>query len=169
VLLLSCADCGTDNVAEKNSLGEYLLIPPVLAGLRGDSVREAEARGWIRENEILRAEFHARKKPEPAALYGGEPDRPHEGAPTGEPGDDPVRDPPPPPGPSGRELDVVLRSYEVLGLELTATPEEIRKRYRELSKKCHPDRVADLDDEIRRTAERRFREVRRAYEKLVGD
>jgi curved DNA-binding protein CbpA len=36
-------------------------------------------------------------------------------------------------------------------------------------RKCHPDRVADLDEEIRRTAERRFREIREAYERLVGD
>ena len=48
-------------------------------------------------------------------------------------------------------------------------PEEIRKRYRELVKKCHPDRVADLDEEIRRTAEWRFREIRNAYDTLVGD
>ncbi len=44
----------------------------------------------------------------------------------------------------------------------------MRRSYRELSKRCHPDRVADLDEEIRKVAERRFREIRRAYERILG-
>ena len=43
----------------------------------------------------------------------------------------------------------------------------MKTRYRELSKKCHPDRVADLDDEIRRVAAARFREITEAYELII--
>jgi DnaJ-class molecular chaperone len=82
--------------------------------------------------------------------------------PTPEPEDEPERTSP-------REISTLLQAYEVLDLPLTATADEIRKRFRDLSKKCHPDRVAGLDEEIRRTADRRFREIRRAYDLLSGE
>jgi len=46
--------------------------------------------------------------------------------------------------------------YEVLGILPTATPEEIKRRYRELARRCHPD-VARTPD-----AADRFREINEA-------
>lgn len=52
--------------------------------------------------------------------------------------------------------------YQVLGIERTATDDEIKKAYRKKALKWHPDRNPDHKE----TAERRFKEVSEAYEAL---
>ena len=47
------------------------------------------------------------------------------------------------------------------------TDAEIRTRYRELAKKCHPDRVSGLDEEIRRLAERKFLRLQAAFRMIT--
>jgi molecular chaperone DnaJ len=51
--------------------------------------------------------------------------------------------------------------YEVLGVSKSASQEEIKKAYRELARKWHPDR--NPDDE---QAEERFKEIQQAYDAL---
>ena len=51
--------------------------------------------------------------------------------------------------------------YEILGVTRTASNDDIKKAYRRLAMKCHPDRNKDDKD-----ASRKFREVREAYEIL---
>ncbi|HNQ24793.1 MAG TPA: J domain-containing protein [Phycisphaerae bacterium] len=51
--------------------------------------------------------------------------------------------------------------YEVLGLAKTASPEEIKRAYRSLAKKYHPDRNPNDP-----SAERSFKEVQEAYSVL---
>ncbi|MDD5437498.1 MAG: molecular chaperone DnaJ [Candidatus Omnitrophica bacterium] len=54
--------------------------------------------------------------------------------------------------------------YEILGIAKTASPDEIKKAYRNLALKYHPDRVpADKKKE----AEEKFKEVSEAYEVLM--
>lgn len=53
--------------------------------------------------------------------------------------------------------------YEVLGLEKNATKEDIKKAYRKLSKKYHPDINKEAD------AADKFKEVKEAYEVLSDD
>ncbi len=52
--------------------------------------------------------------------------------------------------------------YEVLGVSKTATEEELKKAYRKLAKKYHPDANPDNKKE----AEEKFKEVSEAYETL---
>ena len=51
--------------------------------------------------------------------------------------------------------------YEVLGVAKNAAEDDIKKAYRKLAMKFHPDR--NPDD---KTAEDRFKEVKEAYEML---
>ena len=58
--------------------------------------------------------------------------------------------------------------YEVLGVKKGATIEEVKRAYRELASKYHPDKVSHLGDEFRALAERRFKEINEAYQAIVG-
>ncbi|MGE3062460.1 MAG: molecular chaperone DnaJ [bacterium] len=53
--------------------------------------------------------------------------------------------------------------YKILGLEKNATPDEIKKSYRALAKKYHPD----LNRENKEESEKKFKEVSEAYEVLI--
>lgn len=53
--------------------------------------------------------------------------------------------------------------YEILGIERTATKEEIKKAYRKLARKYHPDVNKEAD------AEEKFKEVKEAYEVLSNE
>ena len=55
--------------------------------------------------------------------------------------------------------------YEVLGVEKTATADEIKKAYRKLAKKYHPDANSDNKEE----AEKKFKEIAEAYEVLSDE
>lgn len=52
--------------------------------------------------------------------------------------------------------------YKVLGVEKNATPDEIKKAYRNLARKYHPD----VSEEAKEVAEEKFKEVSEAYEVL---
>lgn len=56
--------------------------------------------------------------------------------------------------------------YKVLGVDKNATPEEIKKAYRKLAKKYHPDNYAN--NPLSDLAEEKFKEINEAYETLCG-
>lgn len=57
-------------------------------------------------------------------------------------------------------------AYTILEIERTATDEEVKKAYRNMAKKYHPDRVNTQDEAIRKGAEEKFKQVQRAYEQI---
>lgn len=59
--------------------------------------------------------------------------------------------------------------YKVLGLEPGATKEEVKKAYRRLAMKYHPDKVANMSQDIQDNAARQFREINAAYEEIMKD
>ncbi|WP_127021440.1 TerB family tellurite resistance protein [Flagellimonas beolgyonensis] len=57
-------------------------------------------------------------------------------------------------------------AYKILEIEKTATDEEVKKAYRTMAKKYHPDRVVTENEAIRKGAEEKFKEVQKAYETI---
>ena len=55
--------------------------------------------------------------------------------------------------------------YEVLGVSRNATPEEIKKAYRTLAKKYHPDNY--VNNPLADLAAEKFKEINEAYEQLT--
>lgn len=57
-------------------------------------------------------------------------------------------------------------AYKILGIDPNATDEDVKKAYREMAKKYHPDKVAYLGEDVRKSAEQKLQEVNEAYEKI---
>ena len=57
--------------------------------------------------------------------------------------------------------------YEVLGISQTASDEEIKKAYRSLSRKYHPD--ANVNNPNKAWAEEKFKQVQQAYDQIMKE
>lgn len=62
---------------------------------------------------------------------------------------------------AGSSLDA---AYKVLGVQPSATDDEVKAAYRKLALKNHPDRVASLGEDVRKAAEKKFQEINAAME-----
>ncbi|PKG52145.1 J domain-containing protein [Olleya sp. 1-3] len=60
-------------------------------------------------------------------------------------------------------------AYKILEIDKTATTDQIKKAYRKMAKKYHPDRVEHLGEEHRKGAEEKFKQVQKAYEFLQDE
>ena len=58
------------------------------------------------------------------------------------------------------------KAYRILNVEPGAEPETIKKAYRELAVKYHPDKVASLGPEIQKSAEEKFKAINDAYQTI---
>lgn len=67
---------------------------------------------------------------------------------------------------SNREAPAAWDPHAVLGVARNASPDEITRAYREQMKRYHPDRVADLGEDLQKVAHEKAVEIRRAYEEL---
>lgn len=66
-------------------------------------------------------------------------------------------------GLGGNSLD---DAYSVLGVPKTATDDEVRKAYKQMALKYHPDHVTSLGEDIRKAAEEKFKEVNDAKDRI---
>ena len=57
--------------------------------------------------------------------------------------------------------------YEVLGVSPSASDDEIKKAYRDLTRKYHPD--ANVDNPLADLAEEKFKEVQEAYDTIMRE
>lgn len=57
-------------------------------------------------------------------------------------------------------------AYDALEIKPDATNEEIKKAYRSMAMKYHPDKVQNLGEDVKRKATEKFRAVNEAYEYL---
>ena len=56
--------------------------------------------------------------------------------------------------------------YKVLGIEPTATDEEVKKAYRKMAIKFHPDKVAQMGEEYQKGAKEKFQKIQESYEAI---
>lgn len=61
----------------------------------------------------------------------------------------------------------MINPYSVLGVPQNASDEEIKKAYRSLSRKYHPD--ANINNPNKDQAEARFKEVQQAYQQIMQE
>lgn len=57
-------------------------------------------------------------------------------------------------------------AYKILEITKSATDDEVKKAYRKMAKKYHPDKVIHLGKEHQKGAEEKFRQVQNAYEHI---
>lgn len=56
--------------------------------------------------------------------------------------------------------------YHVLGIEPTATDDEVKKAYRQMAIRYHPDKVIHMGEEYQKGAKEKFQKVQEAYENI---
>ena len=60
-------------------------------------------------------------------------------------------------------------AYKILEINKSATVDEVKKAYRKMAKKYHPDKVIHLGKEHQEGAEEKFRQVQEAYETIQNE
>ncbi|SDQ17218.1 TerB family tellurite resistance protein [Flagellimonas zhangzhouensis] len=63
-------------------------------------------------------------------------------------------------------IEAADNAYKILEINKNATDDEVKKAYRTMAKKYHPDRVVTENEAIRKGAEEKFKEVQKAYETI---
>lgn len=57
-------------------------------------------------------------------------------------------------------------AYKILNIEKTATDGEVKKAYRSMAKKYHPDKLQHLEEHLIKGGEEKFRAIQEAYDQL---
>lgn len=57
-------------------------------------------------------------------------------------------------------------AYKVLNLDKSASVDDIKKAYRKMAKKYHPDKIQHLGDTHVKAGEEKFKQIKNAYEQL---
>lgn len=70
-------------------------------------------------------------------------------------------------GPARNEMSLD-DAYKILGVSLSASDDEVKAAYRKMALKHHPDRVATLGDDVRKAAEKKFKEIGQAKDKVYA-
>jgi len=57
-------------------------------------------------------------------------------------------------------------AYKILEVDPSASDQEIKKAYRKMANKYHPDKVSHLGEDFQKAANQKFQKVNEAYEKI---
>ena len=57
-------------------------------------------------------------------------------------------------------------AYQILGINSSSDEAEIKKAYRKLAIKYHPDKVSQLGEDFQKGAKEKFQKVQDSYEKI---
>jgi len=56
--------------------------------------------------------------------------------------------------------------YKILGIEATASDEDVKRAYRKMAIAFHPDKVAQMGEEYQKGAKEKFQQIQDAYENI---
>jgi DnaJ like chaperone protein len=56
--------------------------------------------------------------------------------------------------------------YKILEVDANATDEEVKKAYRKMAVKYHPDKVDGMGEDVRKAAEEKFKRLQEAYDNI---
>ena len=56
--------------------------------------------------------------------------------------------------------------FRVLGIEPSATDDEVKKAYRQMAIKFHPDKVAQMGEEYQKGAKEKFQKIQESYDAI---
>ena len=56
--------------------------------------------------------------------------------------------------------------YKILEIDRSASDEEVKKAYRRMAMKYHPDKVSHLGEDFQNAAKEKFQKVNQAYENI---
>jgi DnaJ like chaperone protein len=57
-------------------------------------------------------------------------------------------------------------AYKIMEISQDATDEEVKKAYRKMALKYHPDRVSTMGEDVQKAAKLKFQELQAAYEEI---
>ena len=57
-------------------------------------------------------------------------------------------------------------SYKILEIESTSSDDDLKKAYRRMAMKYHPDKVSHLGEDFKKVAHEKFRKVQEAYDQV---
>ena len=60
-------------------------------------------------------------------------------------------------------------NYRILEITPDATDDEVKKAYRKMAVKYHPDKVATLGEDVQKAAEEKFKAISQAYEAICRE
>lgn len=62
--------------------------------------------------------------------------------------------------------DSLDAAYKVLGVDKSVSDADLKKAYREMAKKNHPDKFSQMDESFQKGAKEKFQKINDAYEKI---
>ena len=72
------------------------------------------------------------------------------------------------------EIDAQFRpsndsNYRILEIDPSASDDDVKKAYRKMAVKYHPDKVATLGEDVQKAAEEKFKAMNQAYEAICKE
>lgn len=65
--------------------------------------------------------------------------------------------------------DMKQNAYKILEIDKSASDAEVKKAFRKMAKKYHPDKVEDLGEEHKKGAKEKFLNIQKAYETIKNE